>query len=87
MLHTSGITYGFYGDSLVRKAYAAANIYAGRVRPAEFAERIAKLPLHNQPERSGNTAIPPTCWRDHGNRVRQIIIRDREGKSCSIRSA
>ena len=29
MRHTSGITYGFYGDSLVRKAYAAANIYAG----------------------------------------------------------
>src|SRR5882762_11754022 len=27
--HTSGITYGFYGDSLVRKAYAAANLYAG----------------------------------------------------------
>src|SRR6266853_3878620 len=26
MRHTSGITYGFYGDSLVRKAYAAANL-------------------------------------------------------------
>src|SRR6185295_19052759 len=47
--HTSGITYGFYGDSLVRKAYAAANIYAGEFDLAEFAERIAKLPLHNQP--------------------------------------
>src|SRR5437899_4841741 len=49
MRHTSGITYGFYGDSLVRKAYAAANIYAGEFDLAEFAERIAKLPLHNQP--------------------------------------
>ncbi|NOJ38991.1 serine hydrolase domain-containing protein [Bradyrhizobium australiense] len=49
MLHTSGITYGFYGDSLVRKAYAAANIYEGDFDLAEFAERIAKLPLHNQP--------------------------------------
>jgi CubicO group peptidase (beta-lactamase class C family) len=47
--HTSGVTYGFYGDSLVRKAYAAANIYAGDFDLAEFAERIAKLPLHNQP--------------------------------------
>ena len=47
--HTSGITYGFYGDSLVRKAYAAANLYAGDFDLAEFAERIAKLPLHNQP--------------------------------------
>jgi CubicO group peptidase (beta-lactamase class C family) len=47
--HTSGITYGFYGDSLVRKAYRAADIYAGDFTLAEFAERIAKLPLHNQP--------------------------------------
>lgn len=47
--HTSGITYGFYGDSLVRKAYKDANIYAGEFDLAEFAERIAKLPLHNQP--------------------------------------
>ena len=46
---TSGITYGFYGDSLVRKAYKAADIYAGDFDLAEFAERIAKLPLHNQP--------------------------------------
>ncbi|MDI4238540.1 serine hydrolase [Bradyrhizobium sp. Arg237L] len=49
MRHTSGITYGFYGDSLVRKAYASANLYAGDFALAEFAERIAKLPLHNQP--------------------------------------
>jgi CubicO group peptidase (beta-lactamase class C family) len=49
MRHTSGITYGFYGDSLVRKTYAAANLYAGDFNLAEFAERIAKLPLHNQP--------------------------------------
>ncbi|MGY3616347.1 serine hydrolase domain-containing protein [Bradyrhizobium sp. USDA 10063] len=49
MRHTSGITYGFYGDSLVRKAYASANLYAGDFDLAEFAERIARLPLHNQP--------------------------------------
>jgi CubicO group peptidase (beta-lactamase class C family) len=49
MRHTSGITYGFYGDSLVRKAYAAANIYAGDFDLAEFSERIARLPLENQP--------------------------------------
>ncbi len=49
MTHTSGVTYGFYGDSLVRKAYKDANIYAGDYDLAEFAERIAKLPLHNQP--------------------------------------
>jgi len=49
MTHTSGVTYGFYGDSLVRKAYKAANIYQGDFDLAELAERIAKLPLHNQP--------------------------------------
>jgi CubicO group peptidase (beta-lactamase class C family) len=49
MRHTSGVTYGFYGDSLVRKAYAASNLYAGDFDLAEFAERIARLPLHNQP--------------------------------------
>jgi CubicO group peptidase (beta-lactamase class C family) len=49
MRQTSGITYGFFGDSLVRKTYATANLYDGDFDLAEFAERIAKLPLHNQP--------------------------------------
>src|SRR5215831_1005552 len=41
MLHTSGIAYGFYGNSfLVRKAYLAADIYGGDPDNAEFAERI-----------------------------------------------
>jgi CubicO group peptidase (beta-lactamase class C family) len=49
MRQTSGITYGFYGESLVRKAYAKADIYAGDFDNAEFAERIAQLPLAEQP--------------------------------------
>jgi CubicO group peptidase (beta-lactamase class C family) len=49
MRHTSGITYGFYGDSLVRKAYANALIYGGDFNNAEFADRLAKLPLAEQP--------------------------------------
>jgi CubicO group peptidase (beta-lactamase class C family) len=49
MRQTSGITYGFYGDSMVRKAYASADIYAGDFDNAEFAERIARLPLADQP--------------------------------------
>ena len=49
MTQTSGITYGFYGDSMVRKAYADAKIYDGDFTNAEFAERIAKLPLAEQP--------------------------------------
>lgn len=49
MRHTSGITYGFFGDMMVKKAYVDANIFDGRVSNAEFAERIAKLPLAFQP--------------------------------------
>jgi CubicO group peptidase (beta-lactamase class C family) len=49
MRHTSGVPYGFYGDTMVRKAYRAANIYAGDFDLAEFADRIAKLPLEYQP--------------------------------------
>ena len=47
--HTSGITYGFYGDSAVRKLYAQADLFNGDVDNAEFAARIAALPLAEQP--------------------------------------
>jgi len=49
MTQTSGIAYGFYGNSLVRKDYVAADIYGGDPDNAEFAERIAKLPLEVEP--------------------------------------
>jgi CubicO group peptidase (beta-lactamase class C family) len=47
--HTSGLTYGFYGDGAVRKLYAQADLFNGDVDNAEFAERIAALPLAEQP--------------------------------------
>jgi CubicO group peptidase (beta-lactamase class C family) len=48
LLHTSGITYGFYGErNLVKAAYDG--IYLGDFDNAGFAERIAKLPLAEQP--------------------------------------
>ena len=47
---TSGLTYGFSGDSMVRKLYADANLFNGDwSNNAEFAARIAKLPLSEQP--------------------------------------
>ena len=49
MRHSSGITTGWYGDSLVRKAYARAGLYAGDFDNAELAERVARLPLAGQP--------------------------------------
>jgi CubicO group peptidase (beta-lactamase class C family) len=47
--HTSGITYGFYGDSPVRKLYANSGLFDGDFDNAALAERIAKLPLAEQP--------------------------------------
>lgn len=47
--HTSGLTYGFYGDSSVRKLYAQADLFNGEMDNAEFAARIARLPLAEQP--------------------------------------
>jgi CubicO group peptidase (beta-lactamase class C family) len=46
LLHTSGITYGFYGEGLVKVAYQG--IYLGDFDNAGFAERIARLPLAEQ---------------------------------------
>jgi len=49
MRHTSGLTYGFYGESLVRKLYASSNLFDGDFDNAQFAERLTKLPLAEQP--------------------------------------
>jgi CubicO group peptidase (beta-lactamase class C family) len=49
MRHTSGLTYGFFGEGLVKKAYVDAGLGAGDPDLAEFTERLAKLPLAYQP--------------------------------------
>jgi len=50
MRHTSGLTYGFFGEGMVKQAYRDNNINAqGDLTNAEFAERIAKMPLAYQP--------------------------------------
>ena len=49
MRHSSGITSGWYGDSLVRQAYAKSKLYDGDFDNAQFADRIAHLPLAEQP--------------------------------------
>ena len=48
--HTSGLTYGFFGEGMVKKAYQEANVgTGGNITNAEFAERISKMPLAFQP--------------------------------------
>jgi CubicO group peptidase (beta-lactamase class C family) len=49
MRHTSGITYGFFGDTLVKKAYQGVDLLSGKFTNAELADRLAKLPLAYQP--------------------------------------
>jgi CubicO group peptidase (beta-lactamase class C family) len=49
MRHTSGLTYGFFGDLLVKKQYVESGLMAGDYTNAEFVERLAKLPLAFQP--------------------------------------
>jgi CubicO group peptidase (beta-lactamase class C family) len=69
--HTSGITYGYIGGTLIEEAYTAANIFDGHFDNKEFAERIARLPLARQ---------PGTLWRyghstDVVGRVIEIVSR------------
>jgi CubicO group peptidase (beta-lactamase class C family) len=73
MTQTSGITYGFYGDSMVRRTYGDAKIYNGDFDNAEFAERIARLPLAEQ---------PGTLWDyGHSTDILGRVIEAASGKS------
>ena len=47
--HTSGVTYGQFGDSLVKQAYRAADMMSARQTTAEFITKLSTLPLQNQP--------------------------------------
>jgi CubicO group peptidase (beta-lactamase class C family) len=47
--HTSGLTYGFNGDDIVRRLYAEADLFDADLGNAEFVDRIAWLPLVEQP--------------------------------------
>ncbi|HEY5292557.1 MAG TPA: serine hydrolase domain-containing protein [Burkholderiales bacterium] len=47
--HTSGLTYGQFGDSLVKQAYREANVFDPNQTNAEFISKLSKLPLQNQP--------------------------------------
>ena len=49
MRHTSGLTYGFFGDTPVKKLYAEADLGNWADTNAQLVERIAKLPLSYQP--------------------------------------
>ena len=47
--HTSGLTYGQFGDSLVKQAYRSANLGAPGDNLAAVVSKLSKLPLAYQP--------------------------------------
>jgi CubicO group peptidase (beta-lactamase class C family) len=47
--HTSGITYGQFGKSLVKQMYNDAQVYDRSLTLEEFVSKLAKLPLTYQP--------------------------------------
>jgi CubicO group peptidase (beta-lactamase class C family) len=69
---TSGITYDYIGGELIEQAYRDARIFDGHFDNAEFAERIASLPLARQ---------PGTLWRyGHSTDVVGRVIEIVSGK-------
>lgn len=49
MRHTSGMTYGIFGDSLVQRQYRAAKTMDDQQTNAELIDKLAQLPLAYQP--------------------------------------
>ncbi|MBL8378495.1 MAG: beta-lactamase family protein [Burkholderiales bacterium] len=47
--HTSGITYGQFGDSLVKAEYRRVNLMDNNQSTAEFIAKLGELPLQYQP--------------------------------------
>src|SRR5262249_16258041 len=73
MRHSSGLTYGFFGATAVKKAYTDADLYRGEFTTAEFVERLAKLPLAFQ---------PGTTWDySHSTDVLGRVVEVASGKS------
>jgi CubicO group peptidase (beta-lactamase class C family) len=71
--HSSGLTYGFFGEGAVKKAYLAAGLYDGEFDNAQFVERLAKLPLMFQ---------PGTVWDySHASDVLGRVVEIVSGKS------
>jgi CubicO group peptidase (beta-lactamase class C family) len=49
MRHTSGMTYGIFGDSLAQRAYRAAGAMDDQQTNAQLIDKLAQLPLAFQP--------------------------------------
>ena len=73
MRHTAGLTYGFFGEGAVKKAYQDAHLLEGDFDNAGFVDRLAKLPLAYQ---------PGTIWDySHGTDVLGRVVEVVSGQS------
>jgi CubicO group peptidase (beta-lactamase class C family) len=71
--HTSGLTYGVFGDNAVKRAYRESGLIKGDFDNAEFVSRLAKLPLMFQ---------PGTAWEySHATDVLGRVVEVVSGKS------
>ncbi|HXY36590.1 MAG TPA: serine hydrolase domain-containing protein [Planctomycetaceae bacterium] len=57
MRHTSGFTYGLFGDSPVDKMYLAKNVLDPRQNLQQFVSQLATLPLKYQPGTKFNYSV------------------------------
>jgi len=57
MSHTSGLTYGFFGNTPVDQQYRAANLLGSESTLAEFTPKLAKLPLLFHPGEQWNYGV------------------------------
>jgi CubicO group peptidase (beta-lactamase class C family) len=55
--HTSGLTYGFFGNTEVDEQYRDANLLDNSGTLADMIEKLAKLPLVNQPGARFNYSV------------------------------
>ncbi len=87
--HTSGLPYGYYGGGMVRALYADANLFNSDLGNADFAAKIATLPLVEQPGTVWwTTAIRPTCWTASSRSISgKALLQFEKASGCSIRSA
>ena len=55
--HTSGLTYGVQGNTLVDQAYREAKLLDADQTLPDFINKLAKLPLLNQPGTEWNYSV------------------------------
>jgi CubicO group peptidase (beta-lactamase class C family) len=74
--HTSGITYGYFGDSLVKEEYRKAGLGNPKMSNDEFIRALAQLPLAYQ---------PGTTWEySHATDVLGVLLERISGMTLDV---